>query len=218
MRFRLYERGRMVDEYLSVPTFYGELSKGDELALAANPTLVSRLTGADRDEVRRIARTAARPPTCRRPGAVRAARAADGARAVRLIDARALPVLRARADRARREATRLRDRRDRSHRPACLGLRAEPDRARADSRRRVRAAGVRGDHGVPRGALPADAPASRGSRCARPGSPARPPLRRQPRRRLLRVPPRRRRTSSPPSSTSSRSARACTPTSPTCRG
>jgi ribosomal protein S18 acetylase RimI-like enzyme len=27
VRFRLYERGRMVDEYLSVPTYYGELSK-----------------------------------------------------------------------------------------------------------------------------------------------------------------------------------------------
>jgi ribosomal protein S18 acetylase RimI-like enzyme len=59
--FRLYERGRMVDEYLSVPTYYGPLSKGDELALAANPTLVARLTGADRDDVRRIARTAATP-------------------------------------------------------------------------------------------------------------------------------------------------------------
>ena len=61
VRFRLYERGRMVDEYLSVPTYYGELSKGDELALEANPTLVSRLTGADRDEVRRLIRTAASP-------------------------------------------------------------------------------------------------------------------------------------------------------------
>jgi ribosomal protein S18 acetylase RimI-like enzyme len=61
VRFRLYERGRMVDEYLSVPTYYGELPKGDELALAANPTLVARLTGADRDEVKRIARTAGSP-------------------------------------------------------------------------------------------------------------------------------------------------------------
>ena len=61
VRFRIYERGRMVDEYLSVPTWYGELSKGDELALAANPTLVSRLTGATRDDVRRIARTAETP-------------------------------------------------------------------------------------------------------------------------------------------------------------
>jgi len=61
VRFRLYERGRMVDEYLSVPTYYGALPKGDELALAANPTLVSRLTGANRDEVKRVARTAASP-------------------------------------------------------------------------------------------------------------------------------------------------------------
>ncbi|HVW87904.1 MAG TPA: GNAT family N-acetyltransferase [Gaiellaceae bacterium] len=61
VRFRLYERGRMVDEYLSVPTYYGELSKGDELALEANPTLVARLTAADKEDVRRVARTAASP-------------------------------------------------------------------------------------------------------------------------------------------------------------
>ena len=61
VRFRLYERGRMVDEYLSVPTYYGALPKGDELALAANPTLVSRLTGAERDDVKRIARIAETP-------------------------------------------------------------------------------------------------------------------------------------------------------------
>jgi ribosomal protein S18 acetylase RimI-like enzyme len=61
VRFRLYERGRMVDEYLSVPRYYGELSTGDELALEANPTLVARLTGADRDAVRRVARTAPTP-------------------------------------------------------------------------------------------------------------------------------------------------------------
>jgi GNAT superfamily N-acetyltransferase len=61
VRFRIYEGGRMVDEYLSVPTYHGELSKGDELALEANPTVVSRLTGADRDEVRRVMRTAGSP-------------------------------------------------------------------------------------------------------------------------------------------------------------
>ena len=61
VRFRLYERGRMVDEYLSVPSFYGELPKGDELALAANPTLVSRLTGADRNLIKQLARTAETP-------------------------------------------------------------------------------------------------------------------------------------------------------------
>jgi ribosomal-protein-alanine N-acetyltransferase len=61
VRFRLFERGRMVDEYLSVPSFYGPLPTGDELALSANPTVVSRLTGADRDEVRRVARNASSP-------------------------------------------------------------------------------------------------------------------------------------------------------------
>jgi hypothetical protein len=58
VRFYLFERGRMVDEYLSVPTYYGEVNKADELSLAANPTLVARLTGADPAEVRGVARTA----------------------------------------------------------------------------------------------------------------------------------------------------------------
>jgi hypothetical protein len=61
VRFRLYERGAMVDEYLSVPSYYGALPKADELALEANPTLVARLTGADREQVRAVARTAATP-------------------------------------------------------------------------------------------------------------------------------------------------------------
>ena len=61
VRFLLYDRGRMVDEYLSVPTYYGELNKADELALAANPTLVSRLTGADPTRIRSAARTATSP-------------------------------------------------------------------------------------------------------------------------------------------------------------
>ena len=61
VRFKLYERGRMVDEYLSVPAFYGPISKGDELALEANPTLVARLTGANRDQVRHTARTGRQP-------------------------------------------------------------------------------------------------------------------------------------------------------------
>ncbi|MDX6400524.1 MAG: hypothetical protein QOF27_1130 [Gaiellaceae bacterium] len=58
VRFLLFERGRMVDEYLSVPTYYGELNKADELSLSANPTLASRLTGADPARVRAVARTA----------------------------------------------------------------------------------------------------------------------------------------------------------------
>jgi ribosomal protein S18 acetylase RimI-like enzyme len=61
VRFFLFERGRMVDEYLSVPTYYGDLNKADELSLAANATLVARLTGADPARVRSVARTASLP-------------------------------------------------------------------------------------------------------------------------------------------------------------
>jgi ribosomal protein S18 acetylase RimI-like enzyme len=61
VRFRLYERGRMLDEYLSVPNYYEDLPTSDRLAMEANPTLVARLTGADRETVHRVARTAASP-------------------------------------------------------------------------------------------------------------------------------------------------------------
>jgi [ribosomal protein S18]-alanine N-acetyltransferase len=61
VRFLLFERGRMVDEYLSVPTYYGDLNKADELSLAANATLLARLTGADPARVRAVARTASSP-------------------------------------------------------------------------------------------------------------------------------------------------------------
>jgi ribosomal protein S18 acetylase RimI-like enzyme len=61
VRFLLFDRGRLVDEYLSVPTYYGELNRADELSLAANPTLVSRLTGAEPARVRAVARIASSP-------------------------------------------------------------------------------------------------------------------------------------------------------------
>jgi len=61
VRFVIHDQGRMVDEYLSVPEFYGELPPGDALALRANPTVVARLTGADAARVRAIARTAESP-------------------------------------------------------------------------------------------------------------------------------------------------------------
>lgn len=61
VRMILFERGSIVDEYLSVPEFYGPLPPGDVVGLAANPTVVSRLTGAQPDAVRRIARTARAP-------------------------------------------------------------------------------------------------------------------------------------------------------------
>jgi ribosomal-protein-alanine N-acetyltransferase len=61
VRYVLFDRGRMVDEYLSVPEFHGPLPPGDVIALGANPTLLARLTGADPARVRAIARTAASP-------------------------------------------------------------------------------------------------------------------------------------------------------------
>ena len=61
VRFVLYERGSVVDEYQSVPEYWGPLPPGDVIALAANPTVVARLTGADRVSVRAVARTASSP-------------------------------------------------------------------------------------------------------------------------------------------------------------
>ncbi|MEZ5099726.1 MAG: hypothetical protein R3C15_08005 [Thermoleophilia bacterium] len=61
VRFVLYERGRVVDEYCSVPEHHGPLPPGEVIGLAANPTVVARLTGADPGRVREVARTASRP-------------------------------------------------------------------------------------------------------------------------------------------------------------
>jgi hypothetical protein len=56
-----FERGRLLDEYLSVPEYRGPLAPGDAIAMRANPTVVARLTGADPASVRRVARTADSP-------------------------------------------------------------------------------------------------------------------------------------------------------------
>jgi ribosomal protein S18 acetylase RimI-like enzyme len=61
VRFVILDQGRIVDEYLSVPEYYGALPPGDALALRANPTVVSRLTGADAARVRAVARTGDAP-------------------------------------------------------------------------------------------------------------------------------------------------------------
>lgn len=61
VRYVLFDRGSMVDEYASVPEFHGALPPGDVIALGANPTVVARLTNADPARVRAIARTAASP-------------------------------------------------------------------------------------------------------------------------------------------------------------
>ena len=61
VRMILFERGSIVDEYLSVPEFYGPLPPGDVVGLAANPTVVARLTGANPADVRRVAQTVPAP-------------------------------------------------------------------------------------------------------------------------------------------------------------
>ena len=60
-RFILFERGSVVDEYLSVPEYFGPLPPGDVIALAANPRVVARLTGADPNRIRASARHGSSP-------------------------------------------------------------------------------------------------------------------------------------------------------------
>jgi hypothetical protein len=57
VRFVFLERGRVMDEYLSVPEYHGALPPGDVIGLGANPTVVARLTGADPARIREVART-----------------------------------------------------------------------------------------------------------------------------------------------------------------
>jgi ribosomal protein S18 acetylase RimI-like enzyme len=61
VRYAVFERGSIVDEYLSVPEYHQPLPPGDAIALGANPTVVARLTGADAKRFRETARTAAAP-------------------------------------------------------------------------------------------------------------------------------------------------------------
>ncbi len=61
VRLITLDEGRIVDEYLSVPEFWGPLPPGDVIALGINPTVVSRLTGADAASLRAVARTADSP-------------------------------------------------------------------------------------------------------------------------------------------------------------
>ena len=62
VRFVFLERGRVMDEYLSVPEYHGPLPPGDVIGLGANPTVVARLTGAEPARVRQTARTAKSVP------------------------------------------------------------------------------------------------------------------------------------------------------------
>jgi ribosomal protein S18 acetylase RimI-like enzyme len=58
VRYILWDRGGIADEYVSLPEYHGPLPPGDVVALAANPTVAERLTGADPARVRAVARTA----------------------------------------------------------------------------------------------------------------------------------------------------------------
>lgn len=55
------ERGSVMDEYLSVPEFHGPLPPGDVVALAANPTVLARLTGGETAAIRAAAPNAGFP-------------------------------------------------------------------------------------------------------------------------------------------------------------
>jgi ribosomal protein S18 acetylase RimI-like enzyme len=59
VRYILWDRGGIADEYASLPEHYGPLPPGDVIALAANPTVAQRLTGADPARLRAVARSAA---------------------------------------------------------------------------------------------------------------------------------------------------------------
>jgi ribosomal protein S18 acetylase RimI-like enzyme len=61
VRYVLWDRGAVADEYASLPEHYGPLPPGDVVALAANPTVAQRLTGADPARVRAVARSASAP-------------------------------------------------------------------------------------------------------------------------------------------------------------
>jgi ribosomal protein S18 acetylase RimI-like enzyme len=61
VRYALFDRGGAVDEYVSVPEYFGPLPPGDVVALGANPTVLARLTGADAARVRQVVRTAGSP-------------------------------------------------------------------------------------------------------------------------------------------------------------
>ena len=87
------ERGRLMDEYVSVPSLRN-VAPGDAIALRANPTVLSRLTGAEPGRIRSVARTAESPdelpPAEELLGDVAAALGLEGAE-LRFDQARDLP-------------------------------------------------------------------------------------------------------------------------------
>jgi ribosomal protein S18 acetylase RimI-like enzyme len=52
VRLIVFDRGAIVDEYVSVPEYYGALPPGEIVALQANPVVIERVTGASREAIR----------------------------------------------------------------------------------------------------------------------------------------------------------------------
>jgi hypothetical protein len=61
VHYTALERGRVMDEYDSVPGYREPLPPGDAIALRANPTVVARLTGTSAAAVRAAALSAGSP-------------------------------------------------------------------------------------------------------------------------------------------------------------
>lgn len=61
VRYVLFDRGKIADEYASLPEYHGPLPPGDVIALRANPTAAARLTGADPARVREAAASGSSP-------------------------------------------------------------------------------------------------------------------------------------------------------------
>ena len=61
VRMILFDRGGIVDEYASLPEFYGPLPPGEVVALHANPVVVERYTGASQASIRAAAPVAVVP-------------------------------------------------------------------------------------------------------------------------------------------------------------
>ena len=196
VRYILWDRGGIADEYVSLPEHHGPLPPGDVVALAANPT---------------VARAADRRGPCPRPGrgahgeSVRGAPARERARrrdrrgargsvagVITLYDAERCPYCaRVRIALAEKGIEHEVVAIDLSDRPG-LALREEPARQGAGDRGgRVRPARVGGDHGLPGRALPGAAAAAGRPGGARARAAPGLALRRPARRRLLRLPPRR---------------------------
>ena len=154
----------------------GRCRPATSIALGANPTVVARLTGADPTRVREVARTAASPgraaararaaarrsPTCSASPRRRTGGKADAHALQRGALSR---TARACASCSRRRASSSRQSRSTSPTVRRGSTRRTRPGASPWSRRTTGlAAGVGGDHGVPRGALSRARAAGRGSR------------------------------------------------------